>query len=950
MQLNKPRIDEIRQNFVTLNQQRLQRTLEQLRSRQSEIIDLLPYLFHINSPKLPGYIDQETPCSIANYRPSEEVNKLVHKTFGTVQANQVRGMRQSEAIEGLYIMGSCGSLAFSKSSDFDIWLCHRDGLNDRQLEALQQKACAIEKWAEDKHLEVHFFLMNANDFRTGAVNELSSESSGSTQHELLLDEFYRTSVWLAGKQPLWWFIPVEQDKNYEQVGQQLFADHLLNSEAIIDFGGIAEIPLHEFFGASVWQVYKSIDSPYKSILKITLMEAYTNPKARLLSQQLKEEVQKGNIDVDKLDPYLMMLNYLEQHIAKQDAPLRQELIRRSFYVKLNLPLSTPVHKETWRHETVRKLVSDWGWSQSTISTLDQRNEWGVFEVLSERKLLAEHLTKSYLFLSDFARKNATENSINDRDLTILGRKLYAALERKPGKLDVFARGINTNISEDCVTIILIINRDNQPRWLLYRGKVTPEERQTQTIIKQCSSLIELLTWCYINQVISKSSQILAYAQAAGLTSADLMSLQKNIALVTPNLEQLSVSSKSFGSTPFIKQAALFINCNIPPRAAYSDRIKGVISGSTDVLHFGQLDDSLISSLDFLYTNSWGEAYVQSYQGISGVAEWMQDYATWRQANTTHKQDMPELKMFCNTPHIGKRIISRIQGLLEQFENSLLTKDENFHPHSGFIFEAAKQSYLIVHNDGKTTQQHFASSHELISELKHESLSERQLTLEVQSLQQTLLRPIIEEARGGAIQVYYLMRDERVVFYTVDDLNSIHTQQVHASIAKPFILHYFYFLRHYLLNKLFPKRPVTEQLNLFRKQPSDLLSFSHLKKEPLEFVTRQQSADALAGLAHSEIVDATGAVKNRRKVFSFQCGERKFSSAEHGNEVFAEAAKHCPRHKGFTFISSLRLGKSLVGLSKEQHIPLFQYIKYKKVLEDKLRAELIRRIKASTPSP
>jgi adenylate cyclase class 1 len=50
--------------------------------------------------------------------------------------------------------------------------------------------------------EVHFFLIDSEEFIQGASSPLSSESSGQTQHYLLLEEFYRTALFIAGRTPL----------------------------------------------------------------------------------------------------------------------------------------------------------------------------------------------------------------------------------------------------------------------------------------------------------------------------------------------------------------------------------------------------------------------------------------------------------------------------------------------------------------------------------------------------------------------------------------------------------------------------------------------------------------------------------------------------------------------------------------------------------------------------
>ncbi|MEA8500702.1 hypothetical protein ONN26_24645, partial [Salmonella enterica subsp. enterica serovar Muenster] len=42
------------------------------------------------------------------------------------------------------------------------------------------------------------------------------EDCGSTQHILLLDEFYRTAVRLAGKRILWSMVPCDEEEHYDR--------------------------------------------------------------------------------------------------------------------------------------------------------------------------------------------------------------------------------------------------------------------------------------------------------------------------------------------------------------------------------------------------------------------------------------------------------------------------------------------------------------------------------------------------------------------------------------------------------------------------------------------------------------------------------------------------------------------------------------------------------------
>lgn len=92
---------------------------------------------------------------------------------------------------------------------------------------------------------------------------------------LLLDEFYRTAVRLAGKRILWNMVPCDEEEHYDDYVMTLYAQGVLTPNEWLDLGGLSSLSAEEYFGASLWQLYKSIDSPYKAVLKTLLLEAYS---------------------------------------------------------------------------------------------------------------------------------------------------------------------------------------------------------------------------------------------------------------------------------------------------------------------------------------------------------------------------------------------------------------------------------------------------------------------------------------------------------------------------------------------------------------------------------------------------------------------------------------------------------------------------------------------------
>ncbi len=286
-------LEQIRRRFTLIQRKRLHRIEQELPPHQQEFLNLLPLLFHINHPMLPGFVNTGTPAGIPNFSPTKLLLQTAKKISRSFEY-QKRARRRFH-IQGLYLMGSIGSVAQTTRSDFDVWLCHDPALKTNALESLKIKSGRIEQWGKSLGLEVHIFIINADTFRNGERECLSHESSGTTQQRLLLEEFYRTGVLLAGRYPLWWLVPPEEEQNYSDYAQMLMHKRFVDRLDCIDFGGLETLSPDEFFGAAHWQLFKGIESPYKTILKLLLTEAYSQeyPAVRWLCQEAKAEIYAG---------------------------------------------------------------------------------------------------------------------------------------------------------------------------------------------------------------------------------------------------------------------------------------------------------------------------------------------------------------------------------------------------------------------------------------------------------------------------------------------------------------------------------------------------------------------------------------------------------------------------------------------------------------------------------
>lgn len=115
---------------------------------------------------------------------------------------------------------------------------------------------------------MRLYLVNVERFRSGEVLLLSEESSGSAQHNLLLEEFYRAAILIVGQAPLWWLAPPSREGDYDDYVRELQEKRFLHARNHLNFGGLTHVPAEEFFGTALWHIYKGIDSPYKAALKL----------------------------------------------------------------------------------------------------------------------------------------------------------------------------------------------------------------------------------------------------------------------------------------------------------------------------------------------------------------------------------------------------------------------------------------------------------------------------------------------------------------------------------------------------------------------------------------------------------------------------------------------------------------------------------------------------------
>ena len=935
----------IKQRFLLLNRERLRRAQDSMRERQRDFLDLLPLLFHVNHPILPGYVSSECPVGISDYRPSKRALHAVKKI--AISFDYRRKALPRYDVYSLFLMGSSGTIAYSQTSDFDIWICHRPDLNAEQITALQQKATLIEQWADTLDLEVHFFLINPLHFKQGQHADLSKESSGTAQHYLLLEEFYRTGLLLAGRYPLWWLVPPERESEYEAYMKMLVEKRYVNQNEFVDFGNIAQVPAEEFFGAALWQLFKGIDSPYKSVLKLLLMEIYASqyPNINLLCQRFKSEIYNGETSLDRLDPYIMLYRAIAEYLEKSSEFDRLDFARRCFYFKVNERLSAVIAPRyvTWRRELVESLAKEWGWGGVYIEMLDARSSWKINRVLRERKILVNELTHCYRILSNFAREYAGLMLINQKDITVLGRKLYAAFERKVGKVEIINRGISDNIWEGQVSLHQFYSPDGQEVWGLFRGAVAANEIASNMPLKRGRTVCELVVWSYCNGLIDDRTSIVLQTQNSHLTMRELNSMIQVLQRAFPINKIMETDINDLAYPARAVTAAILINVGIDPLHQHTREGRHLTTARTDALNFSGLAENLALTFDQVILSSWKEVLTFRYLGVDGLLSCLSEYLQWAPPGGGVSPSMPAV--FCFSSNRGTAISQRIRELFNDVIACYYGDDE---AHASRYILAVEQSFYALYLDNSILRySKLGGYQELIKYLSQNQAVFSPVVIDRYALSDDLLPLVFKLNRPGVIQVMYRVHGELADIYVVDERGSLFNQQI-AFYDRGALVEHFY---------IFFNAVITRQQNDISVDESDMPSpdiefYEAVKDERGRRRLASVSVEAGRLMGHYYNVQViSDDSEDDPSRFTIYCNDVEFPGLQYGDKLFDAAAafmlkKREGRARYPIYITDIDLPRTMFGVEAGGRIQTIHFLNYKKQIEQQL-SHAVDKISAMT---
>ncbi|MCY1278426.1 Adenylate cyclase, class-I [compost metagenome] len=725
-------------------------------------------------------------------------------------------------------------------------------------------------------------------------------------------------------------MPVYEETRYVEYSQTLLSKRFIRAEEVLDLGHLAHIPPGEFIGASMWQLFKGIESPYKSVLKLLLTEVYASehPQVACLSLRFKEAVYANRLDLDELDPYMVVYRRLEEYLRERNETQRLELIRRCLYLKVNKKLSRPPRNrsKSWQRLLLERLTASWNWQQRQLAMLDSRSQWKVRQVLAERRALVNELTYSYRFLSQFARSEQASGTLSRRDLGILGRRLYAAFERKAGKVEFINPGIAPDIAEDTLTLVQCPSPEagGETQWALFSGSLNALEWQDFAPLKRSRELVALLAWCHRNGVIDSGTRLSLHPGSSDLTEFELTNLLASLQQAFPlPLGQVDESALLRAGVP--AEVLLLVNVGIDPLKQHSQKNLHLTSERTDALGYSGMRDNLVLTIDQVTLNSWNELLVSRFEGPDALLDCLRDYLN----SLTADGAQPGLRVRCFCRNRAQAIGQRVEELFNDAQKLLGGAGV-----PRFLLQIQQRFHVLQLQPGQVRHASLADLPALVDHLGRDLPDYSPLQLDRHALEDQDLALILPLGRPNCIQVFYRQDGANAEISLLDEHNALWRQQLpfrdEQSLLTPL---------HRFLQSLLYRRNAQLPLDSPQLPPAPEIFYYEVVRQGRQLERRIAPTAAVSHPFYDVQAIVEPAEQGLVHV-TLYCNHREFSELEYGAGVFAAVARHILAQRREAerypcYITDLDLSR-VPGKGQAQTV---HYLRYKVELEERLNRAL-----------
>jgi adenylate cyclase class 1 len=327
---------------------------------------------------------------------------------------------------------------------------------------------------------------------------------------------------------------------------------------------------------------------------MAMMERYLskNYNGPMLCEVIKKRVLGGPAPLRDTDPYLLMLESIIELYEQTKRPDRMELLRKAFYIKAD-PQVTRIklinQNCNYQTEVFKELMGSWNWSLDLCENLNQIENWSYARHLKFSNKINTFFFTTYKYLREVLADSEAQ-SINARDLTLLGRKLFVQFAKKENKLQLTPFLKKGGLTLEKCIFKFARNHSGIKKWFLFDAtRYLLEKPDNRSIILSSRRVARSATWLVMNGLYDfHKTKVEMPPNPSELNVNDLIDLLKHIQGFFPPALQRTKLGTNMEEEAMINQIMIVIDLEKNETATNS------------------------VSTDLIYNNTWGEMFTETY--------------------------------------------------------------------------------------------------------------------------------------------------------------------------------------------------------------------------------------------------------------------------------------------------------------------------------------------------
>ena len=553
----------------------------------------------------------------------------------------------------------------------------------------------------------------------------------------------------------------------------------------------------------------------------------------------------------------------------------------------------------------------------------KQESWDISQVQLEKERLTKELNNSYRLLISFAKERIDKTKRDSEELVLLGRKLNAAFEKRPSKLE--RSTIKNTQTKQEARVVLKRNelKNEQTNWSLSRLDINHQER----FIRQAHSLINLLAWSVDYGVLGEKTKIALNPGESHITSREVAQTLNEVVAFFNGLPETPANLDAYRYAPLVTDVLLVINSGLDSMSDFTEKGINLTSERSDALSFGSQRRNLVHSIDMMFRNSWNEIIVATYNSIAGLMVCLCE--VFDRNTLGAGQVLPTLRCASYNSPRALSVAKRIQALFAEAAAIFKRYSEESSPR--FITQVGHSFCVMQVKDQKMTAIEVAEAG-LIKALSAAQPIFSPVYFDRRVDQKGLLPVIYGRHKAGYVQLYYVcVSNTKAHIYILDEKGSLFFKEqsfIHESSLlqtyKELIGNVFY--RRGLI--AYEQNNATFDLDIECYKAEKIRQHWGLEKVP---VTDRKPAKRL---------DVRVVYDGQTKQAHIYCNEQLFSGLDYGDKLYSEVSAFIRQERKSAanysvYLTDIDVPYEELGVSSYAQLQTIHYLNYKQNIEEKL---------------